>query len=166
MPAKPAWYARLDEIVADLTALPSPWITRGTIEFLLGVGPRRAQQIMKSCAVEQVGTSLVADRQLLMAHLTALARGESAHYELQRQRKLATALQRLRDDYLARPKVLIEAPVEIVNQRIDDLPRGIDLSRGRITVEFRTPVEALEKLLALAMAIGQDPARFEQIIST
>ena len=36
MPAKPAWYGRLDEIVAELEALPCPWITRNTVEFLLG----------------------------------------------------------------------------------------------------------------------------------
>src|SRR5512142_3263078 len=73
MAARPAWYGRLHQIVAELEALPCPWITRGTLEFLLGVGPRRAQQILAPCAIEQIGTSLVADRDLLVARLRALA---------------------------------------------------------------------------------------------
>jgi hypothetical protein len=166
MPSKPSWYARLDQILADLAALPSPWVTRGTLEFLLGVGPRRAQQIMAPCAIEQVGASLVADRQLLIDHLTTLARGEAVHYEAQRQRKLAASLQRLRTEWLARPKVLVEAPVSAVNQRLGNLPDGIELAPGRITVTFSAPSQALERLLALAMAIGNDMATFEALISS
>lgn len=166
MPSKPTWYARLDQILAELAALPFPWVTRGTIEFLLGVGPRRAQQIMAPCAVEQVGTSLVADRRLLIEHLTALARGEAVHYESQRQRKLAASLEHLRSEWLARPKVLVEAPVSAVNQRLGNLPEGIELGPGRITVTFGAPAEALERLLALAMAIGNDMAGFEAMTSS
>jgi hypothetical protein len=166
MPSKPGWYRHLDRILADLAALPSPWITRGTIEFLLGVGPRRAQQIMAPCAIEQVGTSLVADRRLLIEHLTALARGEAVHYEWERQRKLAASLERLRSEWLARPKVLVEAPVSAVNQRLRNLPDGIELAPGRITVTFAAPSEALERLLALAMAIGNDMEQFEALTST
>ena len=39
---------------------------------------------------------------------------------------------------------------------------GIELSPGRITVTFETTEEALEKLLALALAIGQNQEEFEQ----
>ena len=166
MPSKPSWYARLDQILGDLAALPSPWVTRGTVEFRLRVGPRRAQQIIAPCAVEQVGTSLVADRRLLIEHLTSLARGEAVHYEVERQRKLAASLERLRSEWLARPRVLVEAPVSAVNQRLGNLPDGIELGPGRITVTFAAPAEALERLLALAMAIGNDMERFEALIST
>jgi len=163
MPAKPKWYGRLAQIVTDLEALPLPWVTRGTVEFMLGVGPRRAQQIIAPCAVEQIGSSLVADRRLLILHLRALAGGEDAHYESERQRKLARVLDGLRRDWVERPKLLVAAPLAIVNQRINDLPDGVVLAHGRITIEFTTPVEALEKLLALAMAVGQDMAGFEAL---
>ena len=91
MSVKPRWYSRLDEIISELEALPCSSITRGTLEFLLGVGPRRAQQLMAPCATEQVGTSIVADRDLLIAHLRCMANGEGAHYEAQRRRKLGQA---------------------------------------------------------------------------
>ena len=166
MPSKPSWYARLDQIVSDLEALPSPWVTRGTVEFLLGIGPRRAQQIMAPCAIEQVGTSILADRELLIAHLRGIAKGETAHYESQRRRKFAETIEQLRRNWISAPKVLVEAPITVVNQEFDDLPGGIELSPGRITLSFDSPTEALAKLLALAMAIGKDMERFERLTAT
>src|SRR4051794_1367037 len=148
MAAKPSWFRRLPEILSELEALPFPWVTRGTVEFLLRIGPRRAQQIMASCAVERVGTSLVADRQLLIEHLRRLAQGDAVNYEAQRLRKLADSIDRFRHDWLNAPKVLVEAPLSIVNQRLGRLPDGIELGPGRITVTFAAPEEALARLLA------------------
>lgn len=165
MAAKPAWLGRLHQIVGDLEALPSPWVTRGTVEFLLGVGPRRAQQIMQPCVIEQVGSSLVADRRLLIDRLQSLASGNAGHFEARRRQKLAHALQQLHSQWLARPKVLVEAPVAITGQRLGDLPSGIELAPGQITVRFQDSSEALRKLLALAMAIGNDPDRFRELIT-
>ena len=165
MPAKPGWYAKLDHIVAELEALPGPWIDRSTLGFLLGVGPRRAQQIMEGCVTERVGTSSLADRLLLCDHLRQLAAGEAGLQEHRRRRRVAVAIEEMRHDWLTQPKVLVEAPVAIVNQRWEDLPDGIELEPGRITVRFDTPQQALERLLALAMAIGSDRQRFEEGIA-
>ena len=164
MPSKPAWYAHLDHIVAELEALPGPWVDRSTLAFLLGVGTRRAQQIMADCATERVGTSSLADRSLLCDHLRQLAAGEAGFHEQRRRGRVAAAIAEMRQAWLSHPKVLVEAPVAIVNQRCEDLPDGIELDAGRITVRFTTPRQALERLLALAMAIGNDPQRFEERI--
>ena len=43
-----------------------------------------------------------------------------------------------------------------------NLPAGVDLEPGRISLTFDQPQQALEKLLALAMAIGNDFDRFER----
>jgi hypothetical protein len=166
MAAKPAWYGRLDEIVRDLESLPCPWLTRPTVEFLLRVGPRRAQQIMAPCAVEQVGTSLVADRRLFIAHLRELAGKVDVDVERQRRRKLAREVEALRRNWLERPRVLIEAPLAILDERFEDLPDGVELAPGQITIRFRSPAEALEKMLALAMAAGRNLAEFEELTKT
>jgi hypothetical protein len=165
MSAKPGWYSRLDTIIRELEALPSSSITRGTIEFLLGVGPRRAQQLMAPCVTEQIGTSMVADRELLVGHLRGLAKGETAHYEAERRRKFAQTIDQLRHSWVSVPKLLVEAPVTVVNQDFEDFPSGIELAPGRITLSFDTPSDALAKLLALAMAIGNDMERFERLTS-
>jgi hypothetical protein len=162
MPDKPMWYGRLTAAIAELKALPYPWVDRATLERLLGVGRRRAQQILAPCVTHSVGANGLADRGLLIAHLEQLASGEAAVYERQRREKLAREIARLRRNWIERPRVMVEAPTRIMNQSFAGLC-GITISPGRIVVDFSTPQDALEKLLALAMAIGNESEAFEQL---
>jgi hypothetical protein len=162
MPAKPRWYGTLEQVITELEALPRPAVDRGTLQFLLGIGPRRAQQLMAACVTERVGTSSLADRQLLIAHLRRLAAGDAGHYERHRRHKLAATLEQFRRAWLDHPRVLVEAPVDMMNQDFADLPPGVDLQPGEIRIRFDHPTQALEKLLALAMAIGNDREGFER----
>ena len=162
MPDKPLWLGHLDRITAELTALPQTWIDRATVERLLGVGRRRAQQILAPCVSFQIGANGLADRELFISHLRQLAAGDTAAYERQRRQRLAQTLDGLRSAWQNR--VPVEAPASIVNQAFADLPPGVALAPGQITVQFATTQEALEKLLALAMAIGNDFHRFDQAV--
>ena len=65
-------------------------------------------------------------------------------------------------DRLERPQLLVEAPVQVLTQEFENLPSGVGLEPGRITVTFEQPQQALEKLLALAMAISNDFDHFER----
>ena len=165
MPAKPAWYSRINEIIHDLEQLPRPFVDRATVETLLGVGRRRAQQIMASSVADRIGASGLADRDALVQCLRQVSEGEDAFYERNRRRKVAETLEKLQKERLERPKLLISAPILIEKQQISGLPHGIELAPGRITVEFNAPEQALEKLLALAMAIGNNFDQFERIVS-
>ena len=157
------WYGRLDEVIAELGSLPWPWVDRETIQSLLQVGPRRAQQIMRPCVTHQVGASGVADREALIAHLKRLAAGDEVHYERRRRQRLALVLDGLRRAALAQPKVLVEAPTTVLNQEFAALPDGVSISPGAISITFSSPNEALQRLLALAMAIGNDFNEFERM---
>ncbi len=148
MPAKPVWYSKINEVARELQASPRPFVDRATVEFLLGVGRRRAQQIMVPCITDRIGANGLADRDKLIVHLRRLADSGDGYYERRRRCKVA--------EILSQPRLLVAAPAEVVNREIKNLPEGIRLDRGRITVEFDDPRQALEKLLALAMAIGND----------
>ena len=161
MPAKPAWYSDIPEIIEKLRSSPRPFVDRATVEFLLGVGRRRAQQIMAPCIVEHIGTNGLADRDRLIERLRQLAQGDTGYYEVQRRRRVAEVLDRLRRERIEQPRLLVEAPAQVINQEFHNLPAGVRLEPGRVTVEFEEPREALEKLLALAMAISNDFERFE-----
>jgi len=165
MPAKPAWYSKIDEVVAYLEGQARPFVDRAAIEFLLGVGRRRAQQILAPCITDRVGASGLADRERVIERLRHLAQGDEGYYERRRRRKVAEALDSLRRERLEKPRLLVEAPLRVMDQRFQDLPPGVHLASGRITVEFDDPRQALEKLLALAMAIGNDFDRFERIVA-
>ena len=162
MPSKPVWYSKLDDVIHELELLPRPFVDRATLEFLLGVGRRRAQQILAPCITERVGTNGLADRDALIARLRRVAEGDDGYYERRRRRNVAEVLAQLQKDRLERPQLLVEAPVQILTQKFVNLPAGVDLEPGRISLTFDQPQQALEKLLALAMAISNDFERFER----
>jgi hypothetical protein len=151
VPAKSSWCSKINDIANQLAALPRPFVDRATVEFLLGVGRRRAQQIMAPCITDRVGASGLAGRDALVVHLRRLAEGEEVYYERQRRRKVAGIVAQLQRERRERPRLLVEAPLRMVSQGLADLPEGVRLEPGRITVTFDEPRQALEKLLALAM---------------
>jgi hypothetical protein len=105
----------------------------------------------------------VAGRDEMIAHLKRLAAGDQAHYERRRRQKLALVLDGLRRAALIQPKVLVEAPTTVLNQQFADLPDGVSIAPGAISISFSSPSEALQSLLALAMAIGNDFTEFERM---
>ena len=166
MPDKPIWYDRLEEAIGQIEALPYPWVDRATVESVLGVGRRRAQQILQPLLSDQVGRNGLAPRDRVIEHFRHLAAGDPAYFERQRRRRFSQALEQLRQEARKQPQVLVEAAVSVVNQEFDDLPSGVHLSPGRIVIdEFQTSEGAMRKLLALAMAMGNDPLGFEARIS-
>jgi hypothetical protein len=138
-------------------------VDRAAVEVLLGVGRRRAQQILAPCVTDHVGSNGLADRNALIARLRQVAAGDDGYYEQRRRRRLAGILVQLQNERLARPQLLVEAPGAVAGQDFENLPAGIGFEPGRITVDFQEPAEALEKLLAMAMAISNDFARFERV---
>lgn len=164
MPDKPTWCGHLEEAITELRALPYPWVDRSTVERILGVRRRRAQQILQPCVRQQIGTNGVADREELIAHLRQLATGELAYYERRRRERFAKTIQKLHRAWTEQTKTFVEAPTKIINQELADLPSGVTLEPGKLTVQFSTAAEALEKLLAVAMAAGNDLDGFERIV--
>ncbi len=163
MPDKPLWLGQLRESIDALRRLPFPWVDRATLQQLLGVGPRRAQQILAPCVTRKIGASGVADREALIAHLEHMAAGDSAYYERQRRKRVSAALARFQQEWIEKPRLLVDAPASLARQDFEGLPPGIEIRPGEVTVRFETAREALEKFLALAMAIGNDYDRFETI---
>ena len=73
MPDKPLGYDCLEPAIEQLAALPSCWVDRATLEFVLGVGRRRAQQILAPLVRKTLGRNGLADRDELIRHLQRLA---------------------------------------------------------------------------------------------
>src|SRR6516225_6453849 len=92
MPDKPLWLGRLPDAIRQLENDAHDWVARPTVESLLGVGRRRAQQLLAPIAERRVGTSLVAHRSRLIAHLKRIAAREEVYYEERRRQQLWTHL--------------------------------------------------------------------------
>ena len=89
MPDKPIWCGRLEQIAQDLESLADPWVDRFMLEQALGIGRRRAQQILAPCVTRQIGRNGLARREEILEHLRRLAAGEREYYERRRRRRLA-----------------------------------------------------------------------------
>jgi hypothetical protein len=170
LPDKPRWLNRLPQAIAALESSPLPWVDRHTIEELLGVRRRRAQQILSPLATQPNGHTVIVDRAALLRQLRRLAAGEAAFYEQRRRQRLWREVQQERARWTETPPAFVEAPPEmfetVYRKDFEGLPAGVQLSPGRIAITFDSPDEALRKLLALAMAIGQNRAAFDELIET
>jgi hypothetical protein len=164
MPARPIWISRINDICQELESLPRPFVDRSTLETLLQVGRRRAQQILAPCVSDHIGANGLADREAVIRRLKEIAAGEGELFEMERRRKVAGTLEKLRRERIESPQMLVEAPVRVLSQQLRNLPEGVSIAPGRITVEFADAREALEKLLALAMALSNDYEQFEGMV--
>jgi hypothetical protein len=124
VPKKPVWYRNLPSIIEELREHPHPYVDRSTLETVLGVGRRRAQQILAPLS-ERVGAASVADREAGIRRLEQIAASEEGFYEMQRRRKVARVVEGLRRDRLERPQLVVEAPTTVVNQEFENLPAGV-----------------------------------------
>jgi len=169
VPDKPLWLDRLPEAIRQLEQSSDPWVDRTSLESLLGVGRRRAQQLLAPVATRRIGTSVLAGRAELVAHLQNIAAGQQAYYEDRRRRRLWTQLEQARREWASQPPVLVEvtdAQVRRVELHdFDGLPEGVDLAPGSITLRFRDPEEALQKLMALAIAISRNRLAFDERVT-
>ncbi|MEO8661506.1 MAG: hypothetical protein ABI693_23755, partial [Bryobacteraceae bacterium] len=160
------WFGHLDAAIAQLEALPFPFVDRAALELALGVGRRRAQQILQPLVRHSIGRNGLADRDELIAHLRQIAAGDVAFYENRRRQRLSAVVEEWHRQAHLQPRVLVEAPAAVVNQEVETLPPGVYLAPGRIVLEdFSSPEEAKQKLLALIIAIGNNPDEFDARIS-
>lgn len=153
MPSSPAWTVRLDEIISNLAAL--PFVDAGIVARELNIKPRRAQQILSPCISQHVGRNGIAEPEAVIERLRQIVKQEGPAIETHRRQKLAKAI-----NPTEKP-LWVEAPTKIVDQTFD--VEGVSVQPCEIRICFGTTLEAKQKLLALAMAIRNQPEVFEQI---
>ncbi len=127
---------------------------------------RRAQIILEPVTDKRtVGASVLVPKEAVIVRLREMVAGEGAKAEQERRARLVAILEKVTDGS-ARAAVLVEAPVAIMRQELENLPPGVSLSPGRIVLEgFQTVEEAQQKILALIMALGNDPDGFAERVT-
>ena len=73
MPAQPAWFHRLDEILSALRAMTSTRLDRAAVEKLFGVGQRRARQLMAGLDGIRAGNAAAVSRLALIEQRLSIA---------------------------------------------------------------------------------------------
>ena len=165
MPDKPTWSGSINSAIKQLAALPCSEVDSGLLAEVLGLKRRRAQQILKPLVGRTVGRSSLIPKDAVIRHLRSLVSDDIQEAEKQRRARLHAYLADARAAAM-QPKVLAEAPAAIIRQQLADLPSGVSLAPGRIVLEgFTTMEEAQQKILALIMALGNDPDGFAELVT-
>ena len=163
MPAKPEWLLRLPEIRAELEHLAVPIVDRAGIERIFGLKRRRAIELMHEFGGYQAGRTFLVDRARLLEALHSLESREDYVVEKRRRERLRDVVEASRE-HLILTRVQIPVHAAAVRPSLDRLAPGVFLIPGMLSIEFRHPIELLEKLYSLAQAISHDFERFEELL--
>jgi hypothetical protein len=163
MPAKPEWLLRLPEIRAELDYLAVPIVDRAGIERIFGLKRRRAIELLHQFGGYQAGRTFLLDRARLLEALQSLESGEDYTAEKRRRERLGDVVEASRE-HLISTRVRIPVRAAAARASLDRLAPGVLLMPGMLSIEFRHPVELLEKLYGLAQAISHDFEKFEELL--
>jgi hypothetical protein len=163
MPAKPEWLLRLPKIRAELEHLCVPVVDRAGIERIFGLKRRRAIELMHEFGGYQAGRTFLLDRARLLEALQSLEAREDYSVKKRRRERLRDVVEASRE-HLILTRVQIPVHAAAVRPSLDRLAPGVLLMPGMLSIEFRHPIELLEKLYSLAQAISHDFERFEELL--
>ena len=163
MPAKPEWLLRLPKIRAELEHLCVPVVDRAGIERVFGLKRRRAIELMHEFGGYQAGRTFLLDRARLLEALQSLEAREDYSVKKRRRERLRDVVEASRE-HLILTRVQIPVHAAAVRPSLDRLAPGVLLMPGMLSIEFRHPIELLEKLYSLAQAISHDFERFEELL--
>jgi hypothetical protein len=155
VPAKSSWLLRVPEILQQLEDLGAPVVDRATCQQLFGVKRRRAIDLLQTFGGYTSGNAVLADRTALISRLHEIANTAEYVREVIRKEKL---VEKLDDLHRARKAAQIKLPVSAgaAYRTLDDLPSGVVLSPGQLTVKFIAAEELFSKLYALAQLAAKD----------
>ena len=152
MAAQPAWLLQLPAIRATLSELTVPVFDRPVIEAVFGVRRRRAIELMHRFGGFQAGKTFLVERASLLRQLEVVEQGGDFAHERARRRRLSENLDRAQA--LVRARAVPIAPSE---GAAADLPATVQLRPGEMRIDFNGVVDLLRQLLAVAIAVQNDP---------
>jgi hypothetical protein len=155
MPAQPAWFHRLDTIMAELRAMEVSHLDRLAVQKLFRLKERRARQIMAGLPGLQVGNAFAVERLALAARLEETAASDIFQWETNRRARVVEDLDRTRRQLSAR-RVVISAGPEVREREVASLGRGIELRLGELHIRFNGAEDLAAKLFELSQAMAND----------
>ncbi len=169
MPAKPAYLHRLADAIAALESSTHQWVDRKSLEELLGVSTTVAWRILRrSGAEEGPGGALVLPRPAMIEALRRLAETGGFAQEIRRRNRLDEYLASMARYASARHRKIVPAgrALELVSSRFGKLPQGVELTSRRLTIEFSSVEDFLEKLASIVFAVHNDYEAISEFIET
>jgi len=164
LPAQPAWFQRLDEILGELRALEISHLDRLAVQKLFRVRERRARQIMAGLPALQVGNAIAVERQALIQRLENTTAGDRFQWEITRRARLVEDLDRTRRELSGRRVRIPAAATKVGARSVCDLADGIDLRPGELRIQFYGAEDLAAKLFQLSQAMANDWQAFARAV--
>ena len=159
MPPQLTWLHRLPTIIEQIANLPCPIVDRSVIEQIFQVQRRQAHKLMAEFGAHQLGSgrgrTLVLTRDELVARLEALVHTEEFERTRLRKQKLATSLLESRER-LKHRRVEIRVDPRQRSRGREAWPATLQLSPGRLEIDFTSPNHLAEQLALLALALEDE----------
>ena len=154
MPDKPSYIHRLTAILAEAKRpKPIPFFRRGDVEALFGLKRRQAINLMHTIGAVRVSNEIAVEQRDLVSWLEKRAADPARTRELARQERVIGRIVELKAESAARAvKIVLPEPA-----LSSDLPAGVSLEPGRLTISFSTGEQLLERLFLIARAFANKP---------
>ncbi len=154
MPDKPSYLHRLTSILAEArTPKPIPFFRRCDIEALFGLKRRQAINLMHEIGAIRVSHEIAVAQKDLVSWLEQKALDPAHIREIRRQTKVIGRIVELKAEAAARAiKIVLPDPAPAI-----DLPPGVSLHPGKLTVTFADQEQLLQRLFLLARAFAANP---------
>jgi hypothetical protein len=154
MPDNPSYIHKLAGILAEARVpKPIPFFRRRDIEALFGLKKRQAVNLMHRIGAIRVSRELAIDKRDLVAWLEQMLEDPSVGIEQRRHERVIDRIVELKAEAAARAiKIVLPDPKGSV-----ELPDGVSLQAGLLTVSFDTEQQLLERLFLLARVLATQP---------
>jgi hypothetical protein len=156
MPDNPTYIHHLAGILAEARSpKPIPFFRRRDIEALFGLKKRQAINLMHRIGAVRVSRELAVEQRELVRWLERMISDPSVAVEQRRHVAVIDRIVELKAETAARAIKIV-----LPDQRPSvDLPDGVSLQPGLLTVSFDNEQQLLERLFLLARVLAAQPER-------
>ena len=154
LPDNPTYIHKLKGILAEARSpKPIPFFRRRDIEALFGLKKRQAVNLMHRIGAVRVSSELAVQQRDLVRWVEHLLADPSVRVEQRRHERVINRIVELKAETAARAvKIVLPAPNPSV-----ELPDGVSLQPGLLTIAFETDQQLLERLFQLARVLATQP---------
>ena len=154
MPDNPSYIHKLEGILAEARSpKPIPFFRRRDIEALFGLKKRQAVNLMHRIGAIRVSRELAVDKRDLVRWLEQMLSDPSVVAEWRRHNRVVDRIIELKAETAARAvKIVLPDPKPSM-----ELPDGVSLQTGLLTISFENDQQLLERLFLLARVLATQP---------
>jgi len=153
VPDKPTYLNRLTAILAEAkTPKPIPFFRRGDIEALFGLKRRQAINLMHAIGAIRVSQEIAVRQKDLVIWLEKVSANPGSIREIGRQERVIERIVEMKAETAARAEKIVHPD----GPPAPDLPAGVSLQPGLLTVAFDTEQQLLERLFLLTRLFAAD----------